>query len=876
MTDYPYKFSIIMALYNVEDYLNESIDSIIKQTLNFKDNVQLILVDDGSKDKSLEIAQNYKVKFPENVVVISKENGGQASARNLGLKHAQGKYVNFLDSDDYLSRNTLKDVYNFFEAHIDEIDVVAIPMFLFERVEGPHRLNNKFETERVIDLLKDPNNPLLSSSSSFIKYDAIKDYEFDTGLVNLEDALVINKILLEKNKYGVINTAKYYYRQRITQNSTVDSANTKKEYFTDRLKGFYLNLIDYCIDKCSEVPLFIQYLMAYDLQWLLRTQNLDVFDTKEEIDEFWDTLNKVLKHISKEAVYDNENITFYVYPFFLYLLGEEKFINYEDNDMTINVGECEYDVFSRHRIWLDIVEIKNDVLNISGIFLSGFLGENISIKVIADNKEYECRKVKYNTPERNIHHFLDIVWKYCINFDVSIPITPNKKYSLKFIVSYADENTTVSFESPLGMNHSAPLSDFSAYTVKKPYLILYQYLKLHIVPYNPLLMLKYEYSNVKKIIRDRLDFFMHSIFVRFVYFILYPFYRNKKIWLFNDRPEFADDNAKHLFKYCVGKKDGISKYFVVDKNSGSYDEMKKIDKNIVPFRSLKHEILYLFSQNIISSYVNDDFTNPFFDKKPQLYAGFKTYNQFFLQHGVTKDDISRFVKKYNHNLSLIVTVSDYERESFLKEGYNYDESIIPVLGFPRYDNLKSDMAKKQILFMPTWRLQFDSENSFMNSDYFNSLHEVLNNSELLDLIEKKGYKLVFKPHAELVKYFDLLTIDDRILVSRDESYQDLFNSSELLITDFSSVFFDFAYLKKPVIYFQPNDDYHYDGGYFDYESMGFGDVIEDAAMLFLKTKYYLENGCIMEDMYKNNVDKFFKYTDKNNSKRVYEWILKRS
>ncbi|MBE6498999.1 MAG: glycosyltransferase [Methanobrevibacter thaueri] len=875
MSGYQFKFSIIMAVYNVEDYLGESVDSIVKQTLNFKDNIQLILVDDGSKDRSVEIAREYERKYPENVIVIEKENGGQASARNIGLKYAKGKYVNFLDSDDYISRNTLKDVYDFFEAHDGEIDIVAIPMMLFERVEGPHRLNYKFETSRVINLDDDPNNPLLSSSSSFIRYDSIKDYEFDTELVNLEDALIISKILLEKRQYGVINTANYYYRQRITKNSTVDGVESKKRYYTDRLKGFYLHLIDYCMEKCGEVPLFIQYLMAYDLQWLLRVQRLEVFDSDEEIKEFRDTLDEVLSYIKKEVVYDNENITFYVYPFFLYMLGEEKFISYDD-DLSLNVGECEYDIFTRHKIWLDIVEIKNNMLNISGIFLSGFLGDNITIKLIVEDREYECRKVKYNTPERNTHYFLDIVWKYCTNFDVSIPITPNKKYSLKFMVNYTDDSTSVWFESTIGMNHSAPLSDFSAYMVKKPYMVLFQYSKLHVLPYNPLMMLKYEYSNVKKILSDRPDFFMYSVFMRIIYFILYPFYRNRRIWLFNDRPEFADDNAKHLFKYSVAKNDGIKKYFVVKKNSESFAELKRIDKKIVPFNSLKHRVLYLFAENIISSYVNDDFTNPFFDKKPELYAGFKSFSQFFLQHGVTKDDISRFVKKYNHNLSMIVTVSDYERESFLKEGYNYDESIIPVVGFPRYDNLKSNLAKKQILFMPTWRLQFDSENSFVNSDYYSSLHDVLNNSQLLDLIENEGYKLVFKPHAELVKYFDLLTIDERVAVSRDDSYQDLFNSSQLLITDFSSVFFDFAYLKKPVIYFQPNDDYHYDDGYFDYETMGFGEVIKDNSGLFLKIRSYLNNGCIMEDEFKDNVDKFFKYTDKNNSKRVYEWILEHS
>ena len=168
-SNYQFKFSIIMALYNVEDYLNEAVDSIIKQTIGFEENVQLILVDDGSFDDSYDIAKSYQEKYPGNVLVLKKENGGQASARNLGLKHAKGKYLNFLDSDDYLSDNALKEVYNFFEENFNDIDVLAIPMTLFERVNGPHRLNYKFDNgNRIIDLVEEPNNPILFVASFVI------------------------------------------------------------------------------------------------------------------------------------------------------------------------------------------------------------------------------------------------------------------------------------------------------------------------------------------------------------------------------------------------------------------------------------------------------------------------------------------------------------------------------------------------------------------------------------------------------------------------------------------------------------------------------------------------------------------------------------
>ena len=872
---FKFKFSIIMAVYNVELYLKEAIDSIIYQNIGFKDNVQLILVDDGSTDNSRQIALDYQEDFPENIIVLSQENSGQASARNLGLKYAQGKYVNFLDSDDYLSKNTLKSVYTFFENHFDEIDIVAIPMKLFERVTVSHRLNNKFHSTRVLNLNKEPNSPLLSSSSAFIKYDAIKDYQFDTNLVNLEDALIINKILLEKFKYGVVNNCNYFYRQRNIRNSTVDSASKKKEFFTDRLKHFYIHLIDYCLENHWEVPLFIQYLMAYDLQWLLKTPDLSVFDNDEEIIEFWKCLNHVLYYIDVNVVYGNKNILSDIRPFFLYLLGENFSMELNNEGFIKKVGRYIIDKLNNHKIWLDIIEINGDSLNISGTFVSYFNNKNLSIDIIKEkngfSEKYSSRQVQYNTFERSNHSFLGIDWKFCYNFDVSIPLIKNENSDLKFMVSYHNYEGTFSYESLIGLNNSVNLSKFSACISKKPYIILFKDFKLFIKKYSYLKMLRYEYSNIKKVRKDKPSGGKHSIKVKLLYLALYPF-MNKHIWLYLDRPDFADDNAKHLFKYATSKKSNVKNYFIVEQNSDSFEELKKINKNVIPFGSLKHQLLYLFAEKIISSYVNENFLNPFFDCNKKLYNGLFTSTRVFLQHGVTKDNISQFIKKYNQNLSLIVTVSDLEKESFLSDGYNYDESVIQVLGFPRYDNLVDEDNKKQILFMPTWRLNISDADSFLNSDYYNSLNSVLNNPDLILKLKIDGYNLVFKPHAELMKYMDLLDIHDEVIISENDSYQDLFKYSSLLITDYSSVFFDFAYLKKPIIYYQPNDDYHYDGGYFDYEKMGFGEVIINEKDLLNKVLFYLSNDFNMEDEFKNNVDLFFKFNDQQNCKRVYDWI----
>ena len=105
-------------------------------------------------------------------------------------------------------------------------------------------------------------------------------------------------------------------------------------------------------------------------------------------------------------------------------------------------------------------------------------------------------------------------------------------------------------------------------------------------------------------------------------------------------------------------------------------------------------------------------------------------------------------------------------------------------------------------------------------------------------------------------------------------YQTLFNSGSLLITDYSSVAFDFSYLKKPIIYYQYIDDYHFDveTGYFKYESMGFGEVCKEEEELVDLIIEYIKNECRMKDEYSRKVDDFYFYHDRNNCERVYKAI----
>lgn len=897
-----YLFSIIMAIYNTSNYLDESILSVINQSLNFEKYTQLILVNDGSTDNSLEICKEYQAQYPNNIILINQQNAGQSTARNNGLKHAKGRYVNFLDSDDYLSEDTLKLVYDFINKHENETDVIAIPLTPFGRSHDEHKLNYKFNQTRVINLEKEPDNPQLSASSSFIKLEALGDNRFDAKLISSEDAHLVNQVLLNKKTLGVLNNAYYYYRKRYDTSSTIDTMTFQKEHYTDRLKHHFMKIINQCIEKEGKVPKFIQYALIYDIHWLVKeTETLDIFKNEFERKEFLFYIKKIFGFFDDDVIFKNKNINDYGLQLFCYYLKKQD-LHFEltKNDVKLKISNKIIDNMGCHPLYIDIIKIQNGFLNISG-FINSLIDYNFtSILAVKENENgsveyYPSKQVTYTS--RKNKQYLDIIWLYKKNFDIQIPLKNifNSKIRLKFNFHKNGDNSNfkkeniISIDSNIKFNKHSKFSETIGFLVKKQYILLYENKTFTIIPYTYKKLYSLEKEVWKKLKEEKPYGYKEALKVRKLYTYLYPLVnrikRDKEIYLFMDRKEIADDNSMHLFKYANTVDDNVKKYLTVSNKSRNYTSLSKIG-NVINYNSLKHKLIYIFADKIISTHPYESELNPFFeygDDRRELFNGLNVSKVYFLQHGVTKDNISDWMGKFNHDLSLIVTVSDEERESFFVEGYGFDKEIIQTLGFPRYDNLNNKNDSKHILIIPTWRKYLrGNKELFVNSDYYKSLNGLLNNKTLISIAKEKGYTIIFKAHPELEKninetdelYIDLFDIPDEVNLSTEESYQELFNKSSLLITDYSSVFFDFAYMKKPVIYYHPNDNYHYMNSYFDYETMGFGEIIKDENDLVNLIMEYMNNDCNMKKKYIERVENFFKYTDKNNCKRVYNWIKK--
>lgn len=875
-----FKFSIVMAVYNASQWINEAIDSVINQTIGFE-NIELILVDDGSIDSSKEICKQYKNEYPDNIKYYYKKNGGQASARNLGLNYVNGEYVNFLDCDDKLDLNACEEVIKFFNSHINETDIVSIPLIFFESEVGDHILNYKFESTRIVDLLKEPTFIQLSASSSFFTYKSLNGFQFDENLITSEDALLINQILLNKCTLGVISSTHYYYRKRNDLTSTTDNFKKRKEYYNDQVNFFLKKIITYSLEKLGYVPNFIQYLVMYTLQWIFEIPHVKNILSDDEIKELYQSLDEILQYIDDDVINKQKNISnvLKVHIFSLKYHGYNSTI--ENGKNILKAGENPIDILGEKSFWIDIIEIKNNELYISGYLPSFFENNSTTIKAIriTDNnkKEFIGKEVYY--PTRN-YFSLDKPYGEKLQVDLNIPII-NGRNNIIFKVAY-----DIEMDLPIEFTMNARLSKISQYsrTSYNGKIHLNQYITINIgnsiiiEPYSFKKLLNLDFSTNKKIFKSKKPFFKEALILRIIYFIMSNLFKTK-IWLFMDRQEIAKDNAEHLFKYAINQNDNIKKYFIINKDSNDYYKMKKIGK-VVKYGSFKHKLLFLLADKIISSHPDDEIINPFWGEEVYLLNGLISAQYIFLQHGIINENLSSWLKKCDMNLTLFLCSAKEEYDSIFKYPYNYDKDVVQILGLPRYDALENNL-KNQILIMPSWRHKFVNmtDSDFKSTAYFKNFNKLINDENLIQFSQDNNISIIFKPHPKTSKFIHLFKRNKHVLIDDDFSmdYTTLFNESKLLITDNSSVFYDFSYLKKPVIYFQfPEDIPKFEDkkSEFNFENEGFGEVITNYNDLINIIKDYIQNDCILKSKYEDRINKFYAFNDKNNCKRVYDFLIK--
>ncbi len=208
--------SIIVPIYGVEEYILEFLESIVPQLL---DSTELILINDGTKDKSMQICHNFLGGNYDNIVILEQSNQGQSVARNYGIQQAKGEYIGFLDPDDYVRSDYISKITECIQNNRD-VDIIDFKAFTFiheskkiintvnnNLKEGLH---NSFEKEYLATIF---SNCSWQSWLRIVKHSFFKDIKFPEGLL-LQDIHVFPSIYIKSCKIYHISEALIYYRVR--------------------------------------------------------------------------------------------------------------------------------------------------------------------------------------------------------------------------------------------------------------------------------------------------------------------------------------------------------------------------------------------------------------------------------------------------------------------------------------------------------------------------------------------------------------------------------------------------------------------------------------------------------------------------------------
>ena len=290
------KVSIIVPVYNVEGYIRKCLDSLINQTL---DDIEIIVVDDGSTDESINIIQEYENTYPDKIRYFKKENGGVATARNFGISHATGEYIAFLDSDDYVELDIYEKMYK--KAKQENSDLVECD-FIWEypnksKIDNGIVYTNKKEMLTYARVI--PWNKLIKKNL----IDA-HEVQFPNGL-RYEDMEFTYRIIPYLDRVSFVKEPLVHYVQR---NSSVSySFNVETEdIFTilDNVIEYYKSNNFYEEYKNELEYTYTRILLCSSLFRIVRVKDNCV--RKQLLNETWNRLNKSFPNWKKNKILKND------------------------------------------------------------------------------------------------------------------------------------------------------------------------------------------------------------------------------------------------------------------------------------------------------------------------------------------------------------------------------------------------------------------------------------------------------------------------------------------------------------------------------------------------------------------------------------------
>lgn len=879
MKNFEYKVSIIVPVYNVEKYVAECLDSLVQQTID-KSQIEILVINDGSTDKSLEICKEYAAIYPF-IKLHTKNNEGLSATRNYGIERAKGKYLMYIDSDDKITSETVKEVTDFFDSVYDQVDIVTYldQGYKFGEKMPLHFRYKYFQKSGVYDLNE---FPFLTQTRINI---CVKNMEdnllFDTTPgFRQEDQEYNCRVLANRMKIGYCAKGEYQYN-RSNETSIMATSYNAIEMF-ETCMTYFEKLFDTLLQSNSgSIPKYYQAMYIHDLQWKVRENILYPYHYEgKEFENAVGRIRKLLIYVENSVIMEHPNIDNFHRFYWLNMKANSAVAFLGDKQKVALVSGSHY-LYKRNKIELILyrIHVKNGKVKIllcakSPIF--SFVDKPTVLAIV--NTTYGIKEVEMDLKPSSFNYYrskteTNSFWTFYFEYEVTqlkevkfeievegiryetnyyfMPYSPyDNKLSL---YKYIQDNLLIHFRR--NVFYFEEISSFDAFEVRRKQTDNYR--KLNVVE-----------SDFRECVLQ--------------------YKKEGPIWLYYDCKGVEFDNGYYQFIHDFEKNDGINRYYI---SSNTYEQRMKIFneqqmENVITFGGKAHKMLYTHADKIITAFIEPINISPFSDAQIAFYKDLFHFEIIYLQHGILHATLPWKYTPERVNVDKVVVSSYFEIDNFT-EKYNFRKEDLLTTGMPRYEYIdKKQKPKNRILFAPTWRnyliaLQKDGTwlpniNRFTKSNYYIEIQAFLNNSCLVELLEKNDLYLDFKLHPIFAPYKECFTfLSNRIRLAND-SVSD--TDYAIFMTDFSSFVFDFGYLERPIIYFVP-DMLEFKAGLNQYRNLdfpfekAFGRVALSGKEAIEEIQRIIFNEMKPEELYKSRMEKFYLPLE-NCRDKIYDNLIK--
>lgn len=852
----------VIATYNVARYLPDLLRSLERQTYGI-DRVHVVFVNDGSSDESGAILDAWAEGREHHVTVVHQANQKVAAARNNGIAVVDADWVTFTDPDDVLQDRFFEEVAKFIDLYEDrDLAILATHQMRMDddgNLTDTHFSGKRFKRgSRLVDLRHDPMIQM-GAAPAFMRMSVIEEHalRFDDRIrPTFEDAHFVGRYILlsERHTLGLVASAKYHYRRRTDGTSLVQSGHASREKYLSVVEYGELGLLSFAEER-GPVPRWLENTVLYDLVWYYRNERFvespsaaapaDVFD------RFHELAAQVLAKISPDAL-----VAFDVMPV----------------DLVVRLALLHGYSTQPYRADLaTLVEVDEtrQLVHLAYWFNGPVPAEEITTNSVPVQPVHETTEdfVFYGrTLMRRRHLWVARGATSQISLDgVPLGFSMGEQPRLPETLSKNQLNPKImrqraALRDPLQLERGT--RSWAGTKVRKQLATMKRNVS------------RGHWQNELFSWRARSSRVRHKF---------------ADAWVFMDRDTTANDNAEHLYRYVAANHPEVNSWFVLRRTSADWARLEAEGFRLVAFGTDEWKMLLLHAQHLASSHIDNYVVRPLDVRR----YGQPRFRFTFLQHGVTKDDISRWLN--SKRIDLFVTSTTDEQHAIAGPGpFKFSSREVRLTGMPRFDALLERRAaqgpdgERLVVVAPTWRKYLmgktvdqgntrDRNDLFMETDYAKAYLALLRSPSLQRIAEETGTRLVFMPHPNIEPYladFDLPPAVS-VLSYADENVQDVLARSAAFITDYSSLAFDAAFIGVPVVYFQFDRADFFAGlhigrrGYFSYEENGFGPVVETVEEVEAAVRAAATAEWALAGRYAENSERVFAHRDGGNSERVF-------